>query len=87
MKNKVKVNLDIIGNEEHVSEVLKMLRYMQYCCGIGHSADFNVSVDGDGAADVKIVIKDWTEEPKEDLLRQIKERMDKSHNIKGFSLD
>jgi len=37
MKNKVKVNLDIIGNE--------------------------------------------------DLLRQIKERMDKSHNIKGFSLD
>jgi len=81
-----KVTIDIIGRKEHVSEVLRMLRYMQYLGGVGHSTDFKVSVDGDGAGRIKIDIHNWTEESKENLLNQIKEEMDGNSDIKSFGL-
>lgn len=87
MEKEVKVTIDIIGRERNVSETLKMLRYMQYLAGIGHSTDFKVWVDGDGAGGIKIDIPSWTEESKEDLLQQIRDRVDKWHNIKSFDLD
>ena len=36
------------ANDRQMKEFLKLLRVMQFCGSIGHSADFNVGVDGDG---------------------------------------
>lgn len=87
MKQKVKINVEISGSERNVSELLKMIRYIQYLGGIGHSTDFKVWVDGDGAADIRMEIPSFTEDAKEDLTKQVKDRLDKNHDIKSFSFD
>ncbi len=45
-------------SEHNMKKFLTMLRYMEYLGNIGHSTDFKVWVDGDGAARIKMDVKD-----------------------------
>ncbi len=66
-KMKIKTNIEIEGNEKHVKEICRMLRWAEYCGNIGHSTSFKFSVDGDGKGQINIEFKDFNEEQKEKL--------------------
>ncbi|MCK9543226.1 MAG: hypothetical protein M0R03_14490 [Novosphingobium sp.] len=44
----------ISGSEEYLDEIERMFDFITYCCSVGHSAVFKVSVDGDGSANLKV---------------------------------
>lgn len=53
-KGSATMEVKISGPERNVAEMARMLRFIDYCSGVGHSASFKVFVDGDGAAGISV---------------------------------
>lgn len=83
-ENEVSIDITISGKARHVKEVLELLTYMDYLGSVGHSTEFKVSVDGDGAGRINIDSKDKS---LEQFKKSMKENIDKNGNIDHFGLD
>lgn len=77
----------IITEEKNAYEFLKMLAWMELCCGVGHTADFNVHVDGDGQASIRFeFINEHIEEDYNKIKKQLlKKYIDKHKDIKEIT--
>jgi hypothetical protein len=87
MKTKIKTMIELEGSEQNIKEICRMLRWSEYCGNIGHSTSFKFSVDGDGAGQVKVDFKDFTEEQKEALTKEIKTHNKEKGDYKGFGIN
>lgn len=63
MKKK-KLRVEIIGDEDQVQTMLYFLRVVEYLCIVGASRTLKLSVDGDGAANIRVNFPDIKEEIK-----------------------
>jgi hypothetical protein len=74
--------------KNHLKTIEEMLSYMEYLGSIGHSTTFNIFVDGDGAARIKVFDSEDNRLLDVNNNREnIKARMDNNHNIKSFCID
>lgn len=51
---RVKKTVTIEGRPEEIQELERLLSTLSYCCSAGASRKFDVWVDGDGAASIKV---------------------------------
>jgi len=51
---KSKITVTISGPARNVEKVGQLLRWIDWCSSIGHSASTKLFVDGDGAAQIKV---------------------------------
>lgn len=79
--------IDIEGN--NLPELLKMFAWMEICGTIGHSTDFHVGYDGDGAARYTFKPKDKdVAKAYEQLKKEInKQRDETGKDIKAFNFE
>jgi hypothetical protein len=52
--DKSTLEVKISGPSRNVAKMGEMLRWIDHCSSIGHSAEFSVFVDGDGAAQINV---------------------------------
>jgi hypothetical protein len=84
-----KRTITIEGLPRNLNQLEAMLCFMEFLCGIGHSTEFTVWVDGDGSATLRF--KDNESGKQLAKVRDNEERylklMDPDHDIKSFGFD
>lgn len=53
--DKVVRTIDIVGHEEDVDTIIKMLKHMEYLGNVGASRNILVRVDGDGTGRIRVL--------------------------------
>ena len=80
---------EVSGDEEDLNRLDQMFAFMDYCCKVGHSTEFTVSVDGDGSARLSFKIdgKDIKDALSEESDAQVNEdsKVDEGHNKVNYS--
>ena len=72
----------IINEERNAYEFLKMLAWMELCCSVGHTADFNIHVDGDGKASIRFeFVNEHIEEDYNKIKKQLLKKYIDKHKV------
>ena len=69
--SKIKCSIELVGEERNVGKLIEMLTYMDFCGVIGHTCQFKVWFDGDGAGKIDVNVKELSEEAKSEYFNII----------------
>lgn len=67
--SKVKINIELVGNEDDVLSFASLCAKIQMCGQLGCSRTIPVEVDGDGSARLRFDIKTPTKTGERDLMK------------------